>query len=105
MKLRGTAADAEVMSLPEDMKSQSRAPLIIAMVSLLLTVLYVVSYLALVEQASYVEQTFYDGEVHGKTERSREANYRIDGSSVRRFYWLAEKVDRMARPWNWSFDD
>jgi hypothetical protein len=73
-----------------DKQQQSRAPLIIAIVLLLLPVMYVGSYLASVS---------YHFEVHnadGSTERL--VTYRADGEFIEVFFWPIEQIDKRIRP-------
>ncbi len=68
------------------MKRDSRAPLVVAIVLLLLPVLYVGSYLALVAEP-----------IRG------EANYRIgDGYAVVMFFRPLENLDQWVRPQHWE---
>ncbi|WP_254513203.1 hypothetical protein [Anatilimnocola floriformis] len=70
------------------MKRESRAPLIFAIVLLLLPVLYVVSYLALVRPTA-----FYSS-VGGHP-------YRMGGEYAERVFWPLEQADRRVRPNSW----
>jgi hypothetical protein len=75
-----------------DNQRQSRAPIIIAVVLLLLPVLYVGSYLALVQPPTHWRM----GTVL--------PNYRIGYSFCRRIYWPLEQIDRESRPDKWEWD-
>lgn len=80
------------------MKRDSRVPLIIAILLLLLPVLYVGSYLALVVPEGYWT-SFVRGPLRGKSYE----NYRCGGGqTTRRFYWYLEMLDRLARPGEWD---
>ncbi|WP_254508836.1 hypothetical protein [Anatilimnocola floriformis] len=82
------------------MKRESRVPLIVAIVLLLLPVLYLGSYLALVKPGpddfrSYAVSLtpspgFYD------------TNYRFANPLLSRVYWPLEKIDRKLRPGAWE---
>jgi hypothetical protein len=76
------------MSMP-----QSRAPLIVAIVLLLLPVLYVGSYLALVVPMG---ANFAWATPGGATL----VHYRYGGLWAERFFWPLEQVDRKIRRWN-----
>ena len=78
------------------MKRESRAPLIIAIVLLLLPVLYVGSYLVLVVPPEQLRntrriQTYLFGPY-----------YRFGGQWSERFFWPLEQIDRKLRPGAWT---
>ncbi len=73
--------------------TQSRAPLIIAIVLLLLPVLYLGSYLALVQPLG----AFVDAPRGGYYV----SHYRISGTSPAKFFWPLEWIDRRVRPDSW----
>jgi hypothetical protein len=75
------------------MKAQSRAPLLIAIVLLLLPVLYVGSYFALVEPIG----AFVDLPSGGYYV----SHYRISGRSPAKVFWPLEWIDRRMRPGSW----
>jgi hypothetical protein len=85
----------------------NRAPLITAIVLLLLPVLYVGSYLALVIPrgtfvASPSGSTFTDF-ADGRGTRSADFVYFRWGSRVaQRFFWPLEQIDRKVRPGAWE---
>jgi hypothetical protein len=68
----------------------SRAPLFVAIVLLVLPVLYVVSYLALVKPRGVLANAGSAG------------CYRIGGEFSATLYWPLEKVDRQLRPRDWD---
>ena len=79
------------------MDKQSRAPLIIAVVLLLLPVLYVGSYLALVMPEGYFRTDprragVYDIRVH----------YRWLDPRAGVAFWPLEQIDRKLRAWAWD---
>jgi hypothetical protein len=74
-------------------KPRSFAP-IIAAVLLLLPVLYVGSYLALVDPESEQGlERILDG---------RSANYRLGGRRIESFYWPLKQIDQSVRPKAWD---
>ncbi len=80
---------------------QSRAPLIGAIVLLLLPMLYVGSYLALVMPEG---QVIYESEIleslgYGT---ATDIHYRAGGALAGRFFWPLEQVDRRVRPGAWD---
>jgi hypothetical protein len=75
------------------MKRESRAPLIVAIVLLLLPVLYVGSYFVLVVPEGFLVAR--DGQNFG-------TYYRIGGAWSRRFYWPMEEIDQKIRPRAWG---
>jgi hypothetical protein len=80
------------------MKRDSRAPLIIAIVLLVLPVLYVGSYLALVTPNGRV--VFYV--VGPNTSRGELVHYRWGDDDPSRFFWPLEQIDRKLRPSVWE---
>ncbi|WP_425617883.1 hypothetical protein NA78x_001573 [Anatilimnocola sp. NA78] len=75
-----------------------RAPLIFAIVLLLLPVLYVGSYLALVNVSADEKEAFF----------ARQRNvgaYRVGSKLASRFFWPLEQIDRKVRPEAWSLYD
>lgn len=79
----------------------NRAPLIVAIVLLLLPVLYVGSYLALVRPAG-ISDTVVDGDGFYWTELSSIRFYAIIGASGHRVFWPLEQIDRKLRPNSWG---
>jgi hypothetical protein len=77
-----------------DSQAQSRAPLFIAIVLLLLT-LYVGSYLALVVPRPSVGGFALPG--NGPLRQ-----HRIGSSNAWRLYWPLEQIDRKVRPKTWE---
>jgi hypothetical protein len=78
----------------------SRAPLILAILLLLLPALYVGSYLALVvPEGRYLICMSGD-----PTSYSLIGHYRIYPPVARLFYWPLEQIDRNLRPLEWSLD-
>lgn len=80
------------------MKRDSRAPLIVAIVLLLLPVLYVGSYFALVvpnpdDYRWFAVSLGYVAE---------EQNYRIASSTLSKVFWPLEQIDRKLRPRAWG---
>lgn len=78
------------------MKRESRVPLILAIVLLLLPMCYVGSYLALVEP--YLMVFPYPnggGDV---------MNYRAFPRACDRFFWPLEQMDRKVRPGTWNLE-
>ncbi len=83
------------------MKRESRAPLIVAIVLLLLPVLYVGSYLALVVPGGVKRPI-----PTGVTARLSWDRYRIGGNWSVIIFWPLEQIDRKLRPGAWeSFED
>ncbi len=79
-----------------DKPPQSRAPVILAIVLLLLPVLYVGSYFALVVPRGRVVW-------HGSGTRMYLCNYRIDNQKLAAaFFWPLEQIDRKVRPGAWE---
>ena len=81
------------------MKRESRAPLIVAIVLLLLPVLYVGSYLALVTPCVRIvlnPRIMEGGSIHVYE------NYRVDGSIPPLLFWPLEQIDRKVRPGAWD---
>jgi hypothetical protein len=76
---------------------QSRAPLIIAIVLLLLPVLYVGSYLALVVPGGDIGTENATGYYY-----IRGGQYRVDGERIERLFWPLEQIDRKLRPGAWN---
>ena len=72
--------------------TQSRAPLIVAIVLLLLPVVYVGSYLALVKPYT---GAYLDG-------FPLAPSYRWGGYLAARFFWPLEQIDRKLRPHTWE---
>jgi hypothetical protein len=79
-----------------DKQLQSRAPLIIAMVLLLLPVLYVGSYLALVLPPPSISTPY--NEILAR----RWSNYRAGGRFAEIVFWPLEQIDRKLRPGAWD---
>jgi hypothetical protein len=81
-----------------DKQTQSRAPLIVAIVLLLLPVLYVGSYLALVQPRGrmYVEDPGL------RSVPLYRSNYRIGVEVPRVIFWPLERIDRKLRPGAWE---
>jgi hypothetical protein len=75
----------------------SRAPLIAAIVLLLLPVLYVGSYLAL-RNPRYAILV----EVPARRPMKIVADYRFVGQQGRTFFWPLEQIDRQVRPKTWG---
>lgn len=80
------------------MKRESRAPLIVAIVLLLLPVLYVGSYLALVRP--YCVVTGY--EQTGRYMNVDAIHYRWGGERAAAVFWPLEQIDRKMRPGAWE---
>jgi hypothetical protein len=84
-----------------DKQPQSRAPLIIAIVLLLLPVLYVGSYFAMVVPGGrYVlrepdKNEFVFGHLQQKV------HYRVAHEVAARIFWPLEQIDRKVRPGAW----
>ncbi|WP_254514018.1 hypothetical protein [Anatilimnocola floriformis] len=77
------------------MTRESRAPLIVAIVLLLLPVLYVGSYLVLVQPGEdRLERVSMD--------RIAFRNYRMNGDWPSRIFWPLEQIDRKLRPGVWA---
>lgn len=94
------------------MKRESRAPLIIAIVLLLLPVLYVGSYLALVKPGY---QTFQHGTGHSSSDSDETVihseaeyidttypTYRLQSEWIGRIFWPLQQIDRKVRPDAWG---
>ena len=77
------------------MKRESRAPLIVAIVLLLLPVPYVGSYLALVKPAAI-------GMLRGDARDVYLSFYRFEGRWLGRIFWPLEQIDRKVRPGAWN---
>lgn len=75
----------------------NRAPLIVAIVLLVIPVLYVGSYLALVSP-NYASHGVVMEMLHG---RRYFHGYRNGGDWAWRLFWPLEQIDRMARPEEW----
>lgn len=73
----------------------NRAPLIIAIVLLLLPVLYVGSYLALVVPAGFFT---------ARSGTARTEYYRVENDSCAQVFWPLEQLDRKLRPGGWGED-
>jgi hypothetical protein len=81
-----------------DKQRESRAPLIVVIVLLLLPVLYVGTYFALVVPGSaLIPVTGSSGE-SGFLVR----HYRWGGDSAERVFWPLEQIDRKLRPKAWE---
>ncbi|QDU31427.1 hypothetical protein ETAA8_65850 [Anatilimnocola aggregata] len=88
----------------------SRAPLIVAIVLLLLPVLYVGSYLALVEPQGIVirpeinqNAEYYLG--YSPIIPAVIHRYRFQNDIAETFYWPLEQIDRKVRPGAWLIHD
>lgn len=68
----------------------SRGPLLVAIVLLLLPVLYVGSYLALLQRKRLADPYYIQ--------------YRWGGKTAKGLYWPLEQIDRRLRPGHWSED-
>lgn len=79
----------------------NRGPLILAIVLLLLPVLYVGSYLALVNPSGHVS---LKSSLFGNARMLNEyvEHYRVGGESAATFYWPLEQVDRKFGLRSWS---
>ncbi|WP_254507837.1 hypothetical protein [Anatilimnocola floriformis] len=84
------------------MKRESRAPLIVAIVLLLLPVVYVGSYLALVVPSgrSVVRPNYVDQQTLEPSWTW--SNYRFGYPKTDRFFWPLEFLDRRVRPETWG---
>lgn len=78
-----------------DKQPQSRAPLSIAIV-LLLLLLYVGSYLVLVTPSGYTITTGYVGKIRWPK------HYRVAESWCEKAFWPLEQLDRQVRPSAWT---
>jgi hypothetical protein len=74
----------------------SRAPLVVTIVLLLLPVLYVGSYLALVVPGYWLPIGTL------AMMRDDNPNYRYGGNHSAKFFWPLEQVDRKLRPGAWG---
>ena len=84
------------------MTRESRAPLIVAILLLLLPVLYVGSYLALVTPQGWdrwVSAGFVNSTPVGKWVHT---NYRLNAGWPVYFFWPLEQIDRKVRPGAWE---
>jgi hypothetical protein len=79
-------------------KPQSRTPLIVAIVLLLLPVLYVGSYLALVSPS----EARADEVTYSNTGEHYSHGYRNGGNWAWRLFWPLEQIDRKVRPGAWE---
>jgi len=70
----------------------NRAPLIVAILFLLVPLLYVGSYLALVDPS---------GKFHSVGNVLIWSHYRVGGKFVQGVYWPLEQIDRKVRPKAW----
>ena len=77
----------------------NRAPLITAIVLLLLPVLYVGSYVVLVEPPS---PAFRNRPVMLYPYPDEPLHYRLGGEMAAAFYWPLNQIDRMVRPGVWE---
>jgi hypothetical protein len=85
------------------MKRESHAPLIVAIVLLVLPVQYVGSYLALVIPGGQFDVTIMH---EGRAIKTYpEAAYRMGGSFAKKVFWPVEQIDRQVRPGAWRGDD
>lgn len=82
-----------------DHQRQSRAPLIITIVLLLLPVMYVGSYLALVNTNRFVE---FQEIRPGTFTPLPMQRYRFGGLWAERVFWPLEQIDRKLRPGEWE---
>lgn len=80
------------------MRRDSRAPLIVAIVLLLLPVLYLGSYGALVVPGGCEHHTA----VPGGPGYFIETHYRIPGRAIETLFWPLEQVHRTVRPRSWA---
>jgi hypothetical protein len=80
-----------------DKQPQSRAPLIIAVVLLILPVLYVGSYFALVVPRGITIQ--FDAPIGALNLRI--VHYRLAGTTASGIFWPLEQIDRKLRPRSW----
>jgi hypothetical protein len=78
----------------------NRAPLMVAIVLLLLPVLYVGSYLVLVRPAGISDSVFQDGIYW--TDLTSIRYYAVVGNSGQRLFWPLEQIDRKLRPNAWG---
>ncbi len=76
----------------------NRAPRFLAIVLLLLPVLYLGTYLALMERFVV---TVTSG---GRARTHIVVNYRIGGPALSAFYWSLKQIDQKLRPGAWSTD-
>jgi hypothetical protein len=81
-----------------DKHSQSRAPVILASVVLLLPLLYVGSYFALVVPSGRTVSV-----VRGTRQQWEFSHYRFGRLTPARVYWPLEQIDRKVRPRAWEF--
>ena len=72
----------------------NRAPIIVAIVLLLLPVLYLGSYLALVVPGFWLPSIPADS--------NENFNYRYGGMLAAKFFWPLEQIDRKFRPKAWE---
>ncbi|WP_254513208.1 hypothetical protein [Anatilimnocola floriformis] len=79
------------------MKRESYAPLVVAIALMLIPVLYVGSYLALVNPSGYAFAT--------EDNRIRPCNYRLGGEFSAWAYLPLETIDRYLRPHRWDQSD
>lgn len=87
------------------MKRESRAPLLVALVLLLLPVLYVGSCLALVvPEGGTLQGKTPDGQIVTVNLGTR---YRLKPSWAERVFWPLEQIDRKVRPeaWRWQITE
>jgi hypothetical protein len=80
----------------------SRAPLILAIVLLLLPVLYVGSYFALVVPSGIPRRM---AGPYGGTYISFNEHYRFADTEAKFLFWPLEQIDRRMRPKAWQVDD
>lgn len=83
------------------MKKDSRAPLLIVVMVLLLPVIYLASYLSLSAPA-IGGHTIIGGLNHKETYLHMCADYRWGGETTVRIYWPLEQLDRLVRPGAWE---
>ncbi|WP_254509811.1 hypothetical protein [Anatilimnocola floriformis] len=87
------------------MKRESRAPLIVAIVLLVLPVLYVGSYLALVVPGGFSPVTPIKGSKKIAFQNPCEiAHFRCGVHRAALFFWPLEQIDRKLRPGAWETD-
>lgn len=82
------------------MKRETRAPIVVAAVLLLLPALYVGSYFALVVPGG-IEVAYPSNNPH-EQHLIRVENYRIADAKMRTVFWPLEQVDRKIRPGPWQ---
>jgi hypothetical protein len=82
---------------------KSRLPIVVAIILLLLPLLYLASYLALVQPSTVI----FTAQGINQPQTIVIAQYRFGGRTAALMFWPLEQIDRTVRPtaWNARFDE